>query len=477
VLLPSAVTLFTSGMRLALERLDEFRWTAPAPCRRWPSALEADGSRPVRLGLRPGSRRTEWPSTVLVWPLSDGDAPRPLWTEEEVSILTLAFSPDEEQIGRVSFAEHSSKGGPVFDGDISVRTLSTSAQQTLSIDRGEIRRGNYDINPGAAAKDLAFTSDGSTIVAAMLGLRAYRPDNQDDQGFVPYPQLVFYDARTLQPRRVVDLGGSDFAALAASSDGKLLATGHDANTVRLWTIATARQRAVFRWPVIDRRDVLGGALGGGSITSLAFHPNGRRLAVARDDGVALVDVLRGTRLQIAAAKDQGYSAIAFSPDGSSMLFCQWNRARQDVRRCTNLTMGYCDTASRMDARSGHDRGAALSIRPEREVVRGGNERRRVDTRRGNGRPPGDVGHTGHERLARLDTRRALCRQPCGHRSPRSDPAGEACLAFGDDWPAARATRADQASAAVERLVHDRSKDAEQPATALLPINGSGYESP
>jgi WD40 repeat protein len=255
-----------------------------------------------------------------VWPLSDGDAPRPLWTDEEVSILALAFSPDEERIGRVSFAEHSSKGGPLFDGDISVRTLSISAQQTLSIDRGEIRRGNYDINPGAAAKDLAFTSDGSTIVAAMLGLRAYRPENQDDREFEPYPQLVFYDARTLQPRRVVDLSGSDFAALAASSDGKLLATGHDANTVRLWTTTTARQRVVFRWPVIDRRDVLGSALGGGSITSLAFHPDGRRLAVARDDGVAVVDVVRRTRQQIAAAKDQGYSAIAFSPDGSSMLF-------------------------------------------------------------------------------------------------------------------------------------------------------------
>ena len=100
----------------------------------------------------------------------------------------------------------------------------------------------------------------------------------------------------------------------------MLATGHDANTVRLWTAATARQRAFFLWPAIDRRDVLGSALFGGWITGLAFHPDGRRLGVARHDGVAVVDVVQGTRREIDAARDRGYSAIAFSPDGSSMLF-------------------------------------------------------------------------------------------------------------------------------------------------------------
>jgi WD40 repeat protein len=286
---------------------------AVSPRGRWLAAGTA--RTPPRLWTR-----NEGPSTVVAWPLDDDDSPRSMWTEDDVSILALAFSPDERRLGRVSFGELGSRAGPQFDGDISVVTLATSAQQVLSIGGEEIRRGNYDVIPGAAAKDLAFTSDGSTIVAAMLGMRAYRPAVQDFAEYEPFPQLVLYDARTLQPRRVVDVDGSDFAALAASSDGTLLATGHDANTVRVWTAATARQRAVFRWPVVDRRDVLGSGLGGGSITSLAFHPDGRRLAVARDDGVAVVDVGRRTRQEIAAAKDQGYSAIAFSPDGSSLLY-------------------------------------------------------------------------------------------------------------------------------------------------------------
>ena len=59
---------------------------------------------------------------------------------------------------------------------------------------------------------------------------------------------------------------------------------------------------------------------GESIAGLAFHPDGRRLAVARHDGVAVVDVVQGTRREIRATRNRGYAAIAFSPDGSSMLF-------------------------------------------------------------------------------------------------------------------------------------------------------------
>jgi WD40 repeat protein len=244
-----------------------------------------------------------------------------MWTEEDVAIRALAFSPDEERIGSVSFAELQTRGGPEFDGNISTRTLTTSAVETLSSFRREqVRKRNYDVIGGAAAKDLAFTRDGSSVITAMLGLRAYRPDGEPDREFQPFPQLVLHDARTLQPRRVVNLDGEDFAALATTSDGRLLATGHDANTVRLWTTATLRERAVFRWPIVDRRDVLGSGLGGGSITGLAFHPDGRRLAVARDDGVALVDIVRRRPREIASARGQGYTAIAFSPDGASLIF-------------------------------------------------------------------------------------------------------------------------------------------------------------
>lgn len=281
-----------------------------------------DGARPIQaLAVGPRGRwlaagtarvppslstRVEWPATAVLWPLAGDTAPVSLWTEDEVSIRALAFSADEEWIGGVSFAEIPARMGPVYDGQLSVHTLATGAHERVT-----------DVAaPDAAMTDLAFTSDGSTLAVATLERRTDHPDHE----FEPHPALALFDARTLEGRHVVDIDGSEFTALAASPDGKMLATGHDANTLRLWTTATGRQRGLFRWPAVDRRDVLGSALFGDSITSLAFHPNGRRLAVARHAGVAVVDVVRRTRREIAGGKGQGYSAVAYSPDGSSLLY-------------------------------------------------------------------------------------------------------------------------------------------------------------
>jgi WD40 repeat protein len=304
-----------------------------------------DGARPLgAIALSPGGRwlatgttrvpmfsaaATDSPSTVVLWPLNESDAPRSLWTEEDVPILALAFSPDEERIGAITFREIPTRGGPDYDGQLSVHSLAASGQGTIAASTAAVRTARLrnpdavcEITPGVAAKDLAFTPDGATIVAASLGLRACHDAREPDAEFEaePIPQLILYDARGLQPLRVLDVANEDITALAMSSDGSLIATGHDANTVRVWTRATARQRALFIWPVNLRHDVVGDAiLPNGLITGLSFHPDGRRLAVARDEGVALVDLVRRTRRDMVTSKEEVYSAVTFSPDGSSLL--------------------------------------------------------------------------------------------------------------------------------------------------------------
>lgn len=306
----------TSGRelrRITMDGARPFQTVAISPRGRW---LAAGTVRPSP-GL--SSRGEESPATVFVWPLSNGAAPRAVWAEGDTSILALAFSPDDERIGSVAFAEFSNRSGPQFDSDISFKTFSTDEEQTLQSEASGRRRGNEEVVEETGAKDLIFLRDGSRLIAGVLELRA-PADGLDYQEFVPHAQLMVYDGRTLQRRQVIETGSHDLTAMAVSLDGRTIATAHEENTVRLWSVAPVRPRGLFRWPAVDRRDVLGGALYSGPVTGLAFHPDGRWLAVSRNDGIALVDVTRRTRRGLATAKDHGYSAVAFSPDGSSLLF-------------------------------------------------------------------------------------------------------------------------------------------------------------
>ncbi len=90
------------------------------------------------------------------------------------------------------------------------------------------------------------------------------------------------------------------AALAYSPDGKTLASGNVDKTIKLWDVATGKERATLKDHV-------------GRLTCLVFSPDGKTLASA-GGSINLWDVATGKQRAVL----MGATSLAFSPDGKTL---------------------------------------------------------------------------------------------------------------------------------------------------------------
>jgi WD40 repeat protein/serine/threonine protein kinase len=149
--------------------------------------------------------------------------------------------------------------------------------------------------------------------------RAFRPDGTKLAVGGTNPQIEVRDAQTgkvlwanLEPQLPQAM------SVAFRPDGRSLAvgfgvySGEGVHSVKLFEVATGQETDTFPGPK-------------GGVNDLAFHPDGRRMAVAGSGVVEVWDVTAHTKVHELHGHSNWVYGVAFSPDGKWLATGGWDR--------------------------------------------------------------------------------------------------------------------------------------------------------
>ena len=110
--------------------------------------------------------------------------------------------------------------------------------------------------------------------------------------------------RSSRPALSLTGGGGSVSSVAFSPDGTMLAVAHEGGGIHLWNAVTGRPLAR-----------LAGAARRGGVDSMAFSPDGQTLAIGEGDGHTYLWNVAAGALTATMRNPGSVVAVAFSPDG------------------------------------------------------------------------------------------------------------------------------------------------------------------
>lgn len=251
--------------------------------------------------------------TVRLWDARNGKAIRVL-RGHKTEVYTVAFSPNNERLASSSY------DGRVLIWDVAsgrlLRTLQVTDWSTT-----------LDFSPDSLQLAVGCQNRNVIVFDAQTGnvLRTLETKNSVyEVAFSPNGRYLAVGYRVieiwdLQTNTIVKtLRQSGVTALAFSADGKLLASGSGDKSARIFNVETGEQlkkletKTPIEWQLASGNQIVRLSL---PVTSVAFSPDGKTLAMATGRAVHLWDVSTGNQLRTLEGHSQSVTSVAFLPDG------------------------------------------------------------------------------------------------------------------------------------------------------------------
>ncbi|RYN21505.1 Vegetative incompatibility protein [Alternaria arborescens] len=238
-------------------------------------------------------------SKLKLWDVDSGEVLLKLYHRNDGQVNALAFSPDGKTLASGFWT------GFIKTWDTgSGRLLQTLSSHFSSADRGRVQsRGWVGAGPRlrVSVNALAFSPDSKMLASG-----------SDDK------TAKLWNASSGKVLQTLKGHSGPVNTVAFSPDSKTLASGSDDTAVKLWD---AGSRKAPQTPQGHS----------GLVNALAFSPNSKLLASgSRDEKVKLWDTSSGKVLRTLKGHSGSVNALAFSPDSTTLVSCDTTLTLWDV---------------------------------------------------------------------------------------------------------------------------------------------------